>query len=119
MTKTMQELVYLAGCLSPDTAEGRAYLYAIYWAHADELVNYGDDRDTGLHELVDAALPVATHEQWMIFADLGGWLVDVDEIMGKEGDVSERMRVAVCMIGDTLMQALEAEHLEQKEKVTT
>ena len=117
MTKTMQELNHLSGCLHPKTPEGRAFLHRVYWAHVEELPTY-EDRQVGLHELVDAAVPVARDDQWMVFADLGGWMVDVDEVMGTEGTTEDRMRIALCILGDNLMKALEAEHLEQKAKVT-
>jgi hypothetical protein len=117
MTKTMQELNYLGGCLHPKTPEGRAFLHRVYWAHVEELPNY-EDREVGLYELAEAAVPVATQEQWMVFADLGGWMVDVDEVMGDEGTPAERMRIALCMVADLLMAGLEAEHIEQEGKVT-
>lgn len=117
MTKTMQELSHLAECLHPKTVEGRTFLNNVYLGHLVGLPGY-KDRTVGLYELVEVAVPVATQDRWIVFADLGGWMVDVDEVMGNEGSTEDRMRIAVCMIGDTLMKALEAEHLEQKAKVT-
>ena len=108
------QLGYSAGCYTPDGPDspGARYLGRVRDAVL-ELVERHDNADDimdEIHEAVDGAIPVGTHEQWQTFVDLGAYEVDTDDYgaiaVGSNGAITALYVVGTNLAG-TLIDELD------------
>lgn len=66
------------------------------------------ERELGdeVHEVADGAVPVYTGERWAVFADLGAYNEDPDDIGGWPADLTDAAGAALYMIAERLARAL-------------
>ena len=108
------QLAHRADCYSPDSPDspGAEYLGRVRDAVLElaERHDNADDIMDEIHEAVDGAISVGTHEQWQAFVDLGAYEVDTDDYgaiaVGSNGAITALYVVGTNLAG-TLIDELD------------
>jgi hypothetical protein len=116
-------LANIAGLFRTGGGAGDRFLLDVRDAWADELVNERglpvsrDENDEAWHEIADGAPSVYTGRKWEQFTDLSAWDVDIDDYVNESTSMDHRASVALYVIAEFLLQALDAEMREDDDIV--
>lgn len=109
-----------ADCMSPDGIDSPGAHFLIQVRDdVEEALGLSADGETVsddiAHDIADSAVPIYTHERWLVFVDLGAYQEDASELGADTSDLSGAAGVALYMIAERLVTALVALAAERRE----
>lgn len=103
-----------AGCGEPETtaSPGAQFLLSVRDAFLEgrqRWLDGGEEQNDVVSELADSAIPAGIHERWWTFTDLRGWEQNTADLGDDFADLTQTAAIALYMIAESLMNALEDE----------
>jgi hypothetical protein len=112
ISPTAYELSVMASTMDPDASASPGGRFLLdCWSSWNESRSEYDDVERMIWECADCVVPISDYSCWLVFTDLGAWREDLSEhdlshSMG-DGDLTGIARLAVFLIAERLMTALE------------
>lgn len=97
----------LAGCLYPDTAAGKEFLYRVAYCWLEERDQW-ETEEQAKFDIVDGNIPWNDYNLWLVFADLGVFQIDPDDVpVSPAAGMREYAIHAIGVVGENLIAALQ------------